>query len=353
MYPQLVIDVKKLKSNTEKVLSLCHKHGISSTILVVKVFAGFLPIVEILAQNEFDYIGDSRLENLERFQNISKPKCLLRIPSPSQAEKTVRYANLSLNSELETIKALNEAAQRQNKIHDIILMFDLGDLREGIFFMDDYLPTVKQILTLKNIHLKGIGTNLTCYGGVIPTVENLTELVNIKTKIETQFSISLDIISGGNSSSFVLLESGNVPKDINNLRFGEIVYMGRETAYGNYLEGLYKDIFTLEAEIVELKQKPSYPIGVIGMNSFGEKPNIPDQGTMTRAILAIGKQDVILENLTPKDKSVSIIGGSSDHLIVGLSEGSHKPGDIIAFDVNYPGLLHLMNSHYIDKVIKQ
>ncbi len=349
MYPKLVIDSAKLTENANNVLKTCHESGISSTILVVKVFAGYLPVVAKLATLGFDYIGDSRLENLERFHDIPVPKCLVRIPSASQAGRVVEFADLSLNSEIETIRALNQAAKQSGKSHDIILMFDLGDLREGIFFLDDYLPIVGEILGMDHINLKGIGTNLTCYGGIIPTKENLTILVGIKNRIEQMSGKKLDIVSGGNSSSFLMLKEGLVPKDINNLRFGEIVYMGRETAYGTYLEGLNRDIFTFRAELIEVKKKPSYPIGEIGMNSFGIKPDIIDRGTMKRGILAIGKQDIILENLTPRDKSINIIGGSSDHLIVDLTDTNYRLGDVLDFDVNYPGLLHLMNSQYVEK----
>ena len=73
---------------------------------------------------------------------------------------------------------------------------------------------------------------------------------------------------------------------------------------------------------------------------------------MSRAILAIGKQDVMLNNLFPIDHEIEIIGGSSDHLIVDLGNSKYQVGDILRFQVNYPGLLHLMNSPYVKKFFK-
>ena len=86
----------------------------------------------------------------------------------------------------------------------------------------------------------------------------------------------------------------------------EALFLGRETAYGKILPGLHQDCFELAAELIEVKNKPSYPIGIMGMDSFGRVPEIKDRGLMKRGILAIGKQDAALEDLTPLDENVLI-----------------------------------------------
>jgi predicted amino acid racemase len=311
--------------------------------------SGDLRCIQAISSVDIDYLGDSRIENLKRFQELKPKKALMRLPMPHQAYQVVKYSDMSLNSEIDTIRKLNIAAQKQNKKHEIILMFDMGDLREGIFFQDPYLEIVDEILSMDNIILKGIGTNLTCYGGVIPSQENLTNLVKIAHSIEHEFDITLPIISGGNSSSVFLFGKGLIPHEINNLRIGEAIFLGRETAYGNQIPYMHEDIFTLYAEIIEIKEKPSYPIGEIGMNSFGEVPQIKDLGMMKRAILAVGKQDVQIDNIVPIDSNISIVGGSSDHLIIDLKSSNYQLGDVISFRPNYPGLLQLMTSKYIKK----
>ena len=351
MYPKLIVNINKLKHNSITINNLLVKNNINSRFLVTKVLSGNKKIVEKFADTGFTHIADSRVYNLKTFKDIPLPKVLLRIPSLSEIKDVVKYADVSLNSELQTIVELNNQAIIQNKFHQVILMFDLGDLREGLFFKEDYLETVAIILKLAGIKLIGIGTNLTCYGGVIPTRKILNELITIKNNIESNFKIKLEIISGGNSSTIPLLLKNNLPKEINNLRLGEVIMLGRETAYGKIVDNLYADAFTLQAQIIELKEKPSYPIGELGMDSFGEKPNIIDKGIMKRGIISIGKQDVNLDNLTPIDQNVEIIGGSSDHLICDLTNTNYALGDIIEFNVNYPGLLQLMTSKYITKVI--
>jgi predicted amino acid racemase len=353
MYPRLLIDIQKLRTNAETILKLAKENGITSCFLVTKVLAGYVPAVEMLAKCGFTHLADSRIQNLKKFAHIPLPKVMLRLPMISEAAQVVRYSDISLNSELLTVAALNDQALRQNKVHQIILMFDLGDLREGLFYQDAYLETVDIISKMAGIRLIGIGTNLTCYGGIIPTPKNLSTLLDIKNRINKELGITLNLVSGGNSSTISLLQNHSLPKGINNLRIGEAIMLGRETAYGNPIPGTYNDAFVLEAELIETKTKPSYPIGIMGMNSFGEIPKIDDLGMMKRGILAIGKQDVATENLFPVEENVKVLGGSSDHLLVNIEKSQALLGTRLRFLVNYPGLLQLMTSEYVKKNIKK
>lgn len=348
MYPKIIINTKKFRHNLRNMLDISHKKGIS-VMGVSKVFCADQKLVDILISEDTDYIADSRIENLASFKT-KIPKVLLRMPSLSNVEYVILNSNISLNSELSTIKQLNKHCKLNNVTHGIILMIDLGDLREGIFYDENIFDTVKSILALEYITLKGIGTNLTCYGGVIPTNKILMKLVHIKTRIETSFNISLDIISGGNSSSIDLLLNDNIPLGINNLRLGEAIVLGRETAYGSFIDNTYSDVFTLEAEIIELKVKPSIPIGVIGMNAFGKVPKFKDKGNMLRAIISIGKQDVDHNEIIPFD-TIDVLGSSSDHIIIDISDSTiiYNVGDIIRFKLTYASILSLMTSKYVGK----
>ncbi|MFA7075085.1 MAG: alanine/ornithine racemase family PLP-dependent enzyme [Candidatus Izemoplasmatales bacterium] len=347
MYPRINIDLKKLKDNCLKMINYASSNGITTIMPVIKVVAGDKRVAEVFVESGFEYLCDSRIKNLKMYQDFKVKKLLLRLPSLSDIKGVISYADISLNSELKTIISLNAEAERQNKKHEIIFMYDLGDLREGIFYKNNYIEDIKNVLSLKNIVLKGIGTNLTCYGGVVPSQKILNRLIDIKKNIENTFKIKLDIISGGNSSSVFLFGKNEIPNGINSLRLGESIFFGKETSYSTDIKNFNLDVFSLEAEIIECKYKPSFPDGETSINSFGEKVNIVDKGIMKRAILAIGKQDVQLNNIFPIDSRIEIIGGSSDHLIINITNTNYKLGDIIEFRVNYPGLLHLMNSPYI------
>ncbi len=353
MYPRLIIDLEKLKENCNKMIQLCKSQNIDIIMPVVKVAAGDQRIAKVFVDSGFQYLGDSRIQNLKKFQDFAIKKFLVRIPMLSEVDEVVKYSDISLNSELKVVSALNEAARNQNKVHEVIIMFDLGDLREGYYYKNDYLDDISQVLKLENIILKGIGTNLTCYGGLVPNKDILTRLITIKNMIEEKLKYRLEIISGGNSSSVFLFGKNQIPQEINSLRLGESIFLGKETSFQNDITGFNLDTFIFEAEIIECKTKPSYPDGETSINSFGEKPVIIDKGIMKRAILAIGKQDVLVENILPLDSSITIIGASSDHLIMDITGSDYTLGDIIRFKLNYPGLLHLMSSNYVEKIYKE
>ena len=235
-YPRLEISLDKITHNTQVVAGICNRQGIR-VAGVTKVFCGDPEIAGAMVDGGIDILADSRLENLKKLKEFPLPKLLLRLPMLSRAKAVVEFADISLNSEIETIKALSEAAIAQGKRHEIILMFDLGDLREGIFDKNELSQTVEQLLQLKGVILIGIGTNLTCIGGVIPTPENLSRLTRHKRALESRFDLHLDVVSGGNSSSLYLIEEGSMPDGINQLRLGESIVLGRETAYGRQLTG--------------------------------------------------------------------------------------------------------------------
>ena len=351
MYPRISIDLNKLKENLDFLTELCHSSGIMAAI-VTKVFCADERIVELINGSSADMLADSRTEDVaDALSHL--PRLLLRIGMQSEADTIVSCADISMQSEIETIKLLAEAAEKAGKLHKIILMIDMGDLREGIFNTEreKILKTAEFIHSSPSLELYGVGVNLTCYGGILPDEVNLGGLVGIAEYLRKELGEEIPVISGGNSSTMGLLLAHEVPKGIDHLRLGESFVLGNDTAVGKPVPGLNTDCFVLEAEIVELQTKPSKPIGKSGPNAFGEYLEYPDRGMMKRAILAIGRQDVSVDGLTPVDPEVEIIGASSDHLIVNLTDCSrvYKVGDVLSFIPDYGALLHLFTSKYVDR----
>lgn len=355
MYPQLRIDLGKINKNLEKAVSIA-KQGGCSLMIVTKSFCADKQIVaEILKNDYVQFLADSRIKNIASYADkahmAGKETVLLRLPMLEEIPDVVRYADISLNSELETIKHLDQEAAIQNKKHRVILMIDMGDLREGMFFKDEaaIFDICGEILKMDHVVLEGIGVNLSCYGAIIPKPENLGGLCAIAEKIEKKFSIRLNIISGGNSSSIYLIPRGELPARINNVRLGEAFILGNETAYSSRIEGTFNDAVTLRAQIVELKNKPSIPIGEVGVDAFGEVPVYEDRGLIDRAILAVGKQDTNPDGMTPLNTEADILGASSDHLIMDVSREDYKVGDLVDFALDYGALLKLFTSEYVDR----
>lgn len=351
MYPQVEINLPKLKHNVSTLKDICHANNLQMWS-VTKCFCAMPPIAEAIAEAGADMLADARILNLKKLKDLKIKKVLLRIPMHDEVEEVVEYADYSLNSELSTLKLLSEAALKKSKVHNVVIMIDLGDLREGVW-PEDLESFLAEAIKLEGISIRGFGVNLTCYGGVIPDEENLGRLVSISKEMSEKFNLNIEILSGGNSSSFYLLTEGRLANGINNLRLGELILLGRETAYGNLVEGLNTDVFKLRAQIVELKEKPSVPVGTIGMDAFGNKPTFEDRGIIKRAIIAVGRQDIDPYNMHPLDEKIDILGSSSDHTILDVtnSDWDYRVGDIVEFSMDYGCLLKAMTSEYVYKII--
>jgi len=351
MYPILKINVEGINKNIKIIKELCQQNDIKLSV-VIKVLSGYEEVVNKLNFDYIDSLSDSRISNLKKYQDLKIEKWLIRIPSFDEIEDVIKYSDVSFNSSLETIILLNEEAKRQNKIHKVILMYELGDLREGVD-QDKLMGIIKEIKALSNIKIYGLGANLTCYGGVEPTMENTDELYMVAKELEKKNNISFDIITGANSSSYKLLSNGTLKDKMNYVRFGESVFLGLIPGYYEKIEELNQNNFIVEAQIVELEKKDSVPRGKVLKNSFGEVPSFVDNGVRLKALINIGKQDTGL-NLKPLDKGISILDGSSDYLILDLtnSQKQYKLGDIVSFVPDYESLLKLMTSPYVKKELQ-
>lgn len=348
-YPKVIIDLKKLKTNVEAVVKYCSDKGIE-VAGVTKGFCADNKLVDVYVEGGVKYLADSRVENLKKLKKYDLPKIMLRLPMISEVDRVVELADISLNSEYETIKALSEAAKKQDKTHKIILMVDLGDLREGYFKEDELYSGIEKILKLDNIKIHGIGTNMACYGGIIPSKDTVDEIDRLKSEIENRFDIKLEMISGGNSASLDLIEQDYLGS-INNFRLGDSLITGKDAIYDNPVPGSVGRVFNLEVEVIEVKVKPSVPIGEIGRDAFGQVPTFEEKGDLKRIIAAIGRQDTDHDTMIFKDEKLELLGGSSDHLLIDgtYSDIDYKIGDKIKFELDYAAILRAMTSEYVYK----
>lgn len=287
-----------------------------------------------------------------RAAQIAAPMTLIRTPMLSQVDQVVALTDVSFNTEIDVIRKLSSAAKKTNSTHGIVLMVELGDLREGI--MPLLLEkTVRAVLRLPNITFMGIGTNLACRSGVSPDRHNMAELSTLADSIDATFGPIVKIVSGGNSANLEWALSGADTGRINNLRLGEAMLLGCDPLHRKPIKGLHTNAITLVAEVIELKNKPSQPWGNIAQAAFGKvKPNM-NTGNITQAILAIGRQDTDPDGLVPP-LGLKILAASSDHLVVNASNyrGIIKVGTEIPFQLDYSALLRAMTSPFIPRMIK-
>jgi predicted amino acid racemase len=350
--PRVTIDLERIETNARLVVAACRKSGIE-VFGVTKGTCGMPQVARAMLRGGVIGIGESRFENIRRLRasGIDCPILLLRSPPLSLIEEVIASVEISLNSELAVIQGLSRVGERMSRVHDIILMIDLGDLREGIW-PDDLAPMVEKVVDLPGVRIVGLGTNLTCFGAIVPTTEKMESLAAHARDLEQRFGLDLRYVSGGNSSSLPLLLAGGMPAGVNNLRIGEAILQGgRDTFHDEPWDALDRDAFLLSAELLEVKTKPSMPIGEIGVDAFGKKPVFVDKGDRLRGILNVGREDIVVDGLTPADAGVAVLGASSDHLVVDVTDANEVPevGDHLGFHMDYGALLAAMTSEYVEK----
>ena len=344
----VTIDLHKITENTDTVVRVLQHREV---IGVTKVSCGSPEVARAMLAGGVRGIADSRLENLERLRSagIDVPLWLLRAPAPDLADETVRTADVSLESEIATVEALDAAAARAGRRHAVVAMVDLGDLREGM--LPGELPDfARRVEAMAHIDLLGIGVSLTCYGGVVPDERNLGELIALTQTAEARIGRRL-LISGGMSSSLDALVAGELPERVDSLRIGESILLGVSTVTREPILGLHTDAIVASAPVIEVMRKPSVPRGTIAQDAFGGTPTFADRGTRLRAICAIGHQDVVPTDITPVDPRVEVLGASSDHLVLDVDALPEPPrvGDEIAFLPGYSATLRLFTSPYVEK----
>ncbi len=347
---RLEIDLDKIYHNARILVERLSVRGISVTG-VAKASLGCPAIATAMLRAGVLGLGDSRIENIKAMRNaqVAAPMTLIRSPMLSQVESVVEQADISFNTELDVISQLSSAAQKLKRIHGVVLMVELGDLREGI--MPGALESiVRETIRLPNILLKGIGTNLACRCGVSPDANNMAELSALANSIDAVFGPRLSIVSGGNSANLEWVLSGADSGRINNLRLGESILLGCEPMHRQAIDGLYTDAITLIAEVIESKLKPSQPWGTVAQSAFGVTPPVTNRGNIFQTILAIGHQDIDPNGLQ-SPTGIEILGASSDHLIV-ESDRCLPVGTEISFQLNYSALMRAMTSPFVVKAKK-
>jgi predicted amino acid racemase len=347
------VDCERIRRNAATIVELCASRGID-VVGVTKACCGHPDVARAMLAGGVRTLAESRLRNVRRLREarIQADVMLLRLPALSEADEVVRLTQISLNSEIETVRALSRAAQKRGVTHRVILMVEMGDRREGVM-PQDALEAARAARALPAIDLVGVGTNLVCIGGVLPTIESTQALVDLARSIERALGMRLQVISGGNTYSLDFVLRDEMPQRVNQLRVGEGILLGVNSVTKNPLPCPHQDAFRVVAEVIEVKKKPSLPEGPIATDAFGRVPEWKDRGLRRRAILAMGEQDMRISGLRPRRQGVTMVGASSDHLVVDVTD-AHPPvqlGDELAFDPQYTAVATAMASGGVPKVI--
>lgn len=353
--PAISFNLKKIKENAEKILSVCRANGIEPAF-VTKGFCAAPELIRIFTEAGYTHFCDSRIQNIIKAKEAMPElhMTLIRTPAPCEAEELVKWADCSLQSSHEVVKAVSEEAVKAGKVHEIFINIDVGDIRDGIFSRDQLDEFASEIKDLPGIKPIGVFTNVGCYGSVLPGEKNTAELVGIKNYLNEKYGFSMQYASIGGTVAYSMIAEGKMPEGIKHFRYGEAALFGEDTTGHRDLEGLHKDAVIFSAPVLEKFRKPSVPVGELGRNANGSVGVYPDRGIRSRVILAAGRQDVDYNALTPLDGNMIVVGTSSDHLIIDVEDCEKMPevGEYISFRCGYMAMLNACTSEYVEKEFK-
>lgn len=350
----LTLNSEKLKFNYQ-FLSQTFKTQEIEWAIVTKMLCGVEKYIAEVLKLGIKEICDARISNLAIIKEMAPQVQTVYIKPPAKRsiKDIVQYADASFNTEYNTIRLLSEEAGRQSKLHKVIIMIELGDLREGVMG-EELMDFYESVFRLPNIKVTGIGSNLNCLHGVMPSQDKLIQLSLYEQLIEAKFDRKIPWVTGGTSVVVPMLLKKQLPAGINHFRIGETLYFGLDLVNNTVIPGMEGGVLKLYSEIIEINEKPVVPIGELEANPSGERFEINEEDygrTSHRAILDIGLLDVSTDYLIPKDESFEFVGASSDMLVIdiGSNEKNYQVGDLIEFDLKYMGALSLLSSNYIEK----
>lgn len=327
---RIVINLSKIEYNAHVLKMLFDSKNIAM-IPVIKSIAGDEHIIKRLMKVGFNYFAESRLENIPQQFTKDCQFLLLRSPLKHQYEDLIKKSYVSIQTEMVTIRQLNHIANEMSHQHQVILMVDWKDQREGVLPYD-IVEYINEIKLMNNIKLLGLAFNFMCFKSKAPTLNDIDEINQFVHHVQYETGVSFEVISGGNSSMLPLLKQYDLGC-INELRIGETLFRGVDTTNNENIPELFQNAILLEAEIIEIK--PRYT---------------KTKESYLQAIVDVGYIDTVIEKIKPLNHRIEIMGASSDHLMIDLKEEiNYKVGDCIPFSLEYEALSQLMYHQRMEK----
>ena len=341
--PRVEFDLGKIRANSKILCERLRSVGIDVKG-VTKGVGGDSQIAAAMLDGGVTGLADARLSNVLKLRTngINCPIALIRSPMHDQLAELVVSCNMSYHSDLTTLDLLGQAARDANRCHSVMLMVEAGDGRDGLP-IERLEHFVAAVLNTPGLTLNGVGANFSCMQAVPPTSAALMVLSNAIERVESCLSTKIACISGGNSTSLPLaLAHVNLGR-VNELRLGEAILLGIEPLSGRVLPGLFDDAFVLFAEVIESSRKTrDAPLSNEKLNTENSLTNL------NQAVLAIGTQDTDIRGLKPPT-TMSVLGASSDHLVLNTGGTQLAIGSEVPFRMNYSAMSRLMNNPEVIK----
>ncbi len=348
--PRVEIDLGKIQANARCLVRRLGARGLSVTG-VTKAVCGHPDIADAMLDGGVAGLADTRIRNVVRMRTagIICPISMIRAPLVSEKEDVIQYCDASYNTEMDTILKLGAAAKQQGTSHDVILMVEMGDMREGVLpeNLDDFAA---RVIATPGVALKGIAANFACMDNVAPTAGDMVMLSRLADQVEGACGIFVALVSGGGSANLPWVLGKDSSGRVNNLRLGEAILLGTDPVTGHPISGLHTDAFALFAEGIESSVKPSsLPTRTIAPE-LGMLKLVRNDGHRARTILAVGQQDTDVSGLT-FPSGIMFIGATSDHTVVDTAKSAVPVGSEMKMGMNYSALMRAMSAPDVAKVV--
>lgn len=348
--PRVEIDLSKIQANARFLVRRLGARGMSVTG-VTKAVCGHPDVASAMLEGGVSGLADARIKNVLRMRmaGITCPISMIRAPMLSEMEDVIQYCDASYNTEMDTILKLGDAAKKLGTSHGVILMVEMGDMREGIL-SDSLNAFAARVIATPGVALKGIAANFACLGSQAPTASDMAMLSRMAELVEGACGPFVELVSGGGSANLPGALGDDSPGRVNNLRLGEAILLGTDPVTGHPISGLYTDAFSLFAEVIETRAKPSSLPTKSITPEFGTLKLVRNDAPRARTILAFGRQDTDVTGLT-FSSGIRFIGATSDHAVVDTTKSAVSVGSEMKMGLNYSALMRAMSAPDVAKVV--
>jgi ornithine racemase len=331
--PRLEIHLDKVFQNAEFIVKKLGVLGIK-TVGITKGCAGDLSIAGAMISAGVAAIGDSHFQNIVKLKQggVNFPFWMIRNPLSKQLSQIIENTEISFNSETSTIQRIADQNALSNSSHQVVIMVEVGDLREGIY-PKDLGKFLNGLNTTARNSIAGIGATLGCLTHDQPARQHLELVTEAADMFKRHLGRPPQIVTlGGSCLIPLMLENPNLLRGVTHLRVGEAILLGMD-GLGNQIDGLHQDAIELVAEVIEVHDHPK-----LGKDA-------------REVAVGVGYQDMDAPDTQVTSILESkIIASTSDHTVLSCpSDMDVKVGAEVHFRLSYKAMLRAFISPYVEK----